>query len=336
MFTLKEMRDHYLAVDRDEYTGPVSREIDHFYNTELNLFEHWNEGGKPPRYHVVFTWNVMSMFAHDRDIYNNFILFGRGVFRRMVRHEVTKLAGQLALVVASAVVAQVVAPALLRSIGQNVLGMAACIITSVFPFAVYMIAGMVINTQYNYRLRESAFSASREMLERTKDLHNIFTEARATADQAETDFAMDGKKWGKWALYLTRLSMWIGARMEYMERFVQMELWRTHREVYFTEWARRIYTSLLIVMWCFEFAFLMISPSDAVASRLVGVVALICGCASSWFALRRWGTDPKDLITGMGIGKWVRHADLDVDDKIADQVRRDKERLVEYRSLTRH
>ena len=31
----------------------------------------------------------------------------------------------------------------------------------------------------------------------------------------------------------------------------------------------------------------------------------------------------------------MRYASLDVDDAVADQVRRDKERLVEYRALTR-
>ena len=37
----------------------------------------------------------------------------------------------------------------------------------------------------------------------------------------------------------------------------------------------------------------------------------------------------------LGIENWVRYASLDVDNAVADQVRRDKERLVEYRALTR-
>ena len=56
------------------------------------------------------------------------------------------------------------------------------------------------------------------------------------------------------------------------------------------------------------------------------------------------GTTTPDLIfpstacllqDKLGIENWVRYASLDVDNAVADQVRRDKERLVEYRALTR-
>ncbi|MEI9964921.1 MAG: hypothetical protein WDM92_09595 [Caulobacteraceae bacterium] len=62
-------------------------------------------------------------------------------------------------------------------------------------------------------------------------------------------------------------------------------------------------------------------------------LAIGLGLALSSYAL--WKT-PADLVKRtLTSGSWVRYADLDVDNVLGDQVRRDKERLVEYRSLNK-
>ncbi|RZJ34705.1 MAG: hypothetical protein EON86_19055, partial [Brevundimonas sp.] len=163
---------------------------------------------------------------------------------------------------------------------------------------------------------------------------NLFTSARAMADQAETQFQMDGKGWGQRAMYLTRLTMWIGARMEYLEKYVQMELWRVRRERYWMRWAQRIMTPLVFVVWLAVFL-LEPAPADAGAFRALQALAIVLGAGVSWLSYFRWRTPVAAIQDKLGVEGWVRYASLDVDNAVADQVRRDKERLVEYRALTR-
>jgi hypothetical protein len=64
-------------------------------------------------------------------------------------------------------------------------------------------------------------------------------------------------------------------------------------------------------------------------------VAMVLGVVVSWISYVRWRTPTEAIQDKLGVDGWVRYASLDVDNAVADQVRRDKERLVEYRALTR-
>ena len=59
------------------------------------------------------------------------------------------------------------------------------------------------------------------------------------------------------------------------------------------------------------------------------------GLLVSWLSYFNWQTPTAAVKDKLGVDGWVRYASLDVDNTIGDQVRRDKERLVEYRALTR-
>ena len=56
---------------------------------------------------------------------------------------------------------------------------------------------------------------------------------------------------------------------------------------------------------------------------------------SSLAGISEMSTTLKAIQDKLGAEGWVRYASLDVDNTVGDQVRRDKERLVEYRALTR-
>ena len=173
------------------------------------------------------------------------------------------------------------------------------------------------------------------MVQRTRELQNLFTNARALSDQAETQFQMDGKGWGQRALFLTRLVMWIAARMEYLEKFAQMELWRVRRERYWMRWVARITTPFVLLVWLAIFAFWPAPAANEAGFRILQLVALGMGLLVSWLSYFNWRTPTAAVKDKLGVEGWVRYASLDVDNTIGDQVRRDKERLVEYRALTR-
>ena len=193
----------------------------------------------------------------------------------------------------------------------------------------------ILFIQYRFRLENDSYQLSREIVQRTRELQNLFTTGRAMADQAETLYQQDGKAWGRRAMYLTRLTMWLGARMEYLEKYVQMELWRVRRERYWMRWLARLLTPMVFLAGVAGLALLPSPAGHDVAFRALQGLALVLSAAVSLLSYFQWQTPTSAVHDKLGVENWVRYASLNVDDAVADQVRRDKERLVEYRALTR-
>jgi hypothetical protein len=113
-----------------------------------------------------------------------------------------------------------------------------------------------------------------------------------------------------------------------------MELWRVRRERYWTRWVARFLTPAVFIIWLGVFLFEP-APVEAGWFRGLQVLAILLGGAVSTLSYFLWATPTAAIQGKLGVEGWVRYASLDVDDAVADQVRRDKERLVEYRALTR-
>ncbi|MBX9617429.1 MAG: hypothetical protein K2X25_17695 [Caulobacteraceae bacterium] len=324
----------YFTLD-PEAIQVISANIDQYYNQALDIFPFWETENKPDRFHVLFARQIEERFPVDADIRGRIFGYGRRVFDALRIHLLTKrLTQALALIGFSAMA--VLGPTVFadwtggqpQGLGLAVLGM---LITAGLFFGV----SSILFVQYRFRLENDSYELSREVVQRTRELQNLFTNARALSDQAETQFQMDGKGWGQRALFLTRLVMWIGARMEYLEKFAQMVLWRTRRERYWMRWVGRISTPLVLIVWLAVFA---VWPAPAVNEggfRVLQIVALLMAVVVSWLSYFRWQTPTAAVKDKLGVDGWVRYASLDLDNTIGDQVRRDKERLVEYRALTR-
>ena len=76
-------------------------------------------------------------------------------------------------------------------------------------------------------------------------------------------------------------------------------------------------------------------PADQTLFRVLQGLAAVISLGLSWGSYFRWRTPVNLVRDKFGSESWIRYATLNVDDSIGDQSRRDKERLVEYRSLTR-
>ncbi len=332
---VKAMQDDYLKATDPARIKAVSDLIDHFYDQDIDIFETWHTGTKPRRYHVLVAESTKAAFPPDRPLLERFEAYGRYVFGHMLVHERNRLFLQALLLILSILIVQVGAGLLESATRSAVFGGLIAVVGLAAVFGLYVFTGQMVQRQYRYELQNDALAASRPVLERTKDLHNIFTESRTLADQAETDFGGEAKGWGQRAKYLTRLSMWIGERMEYLEQFIQMELWRTRREWWFLKWASRIGLVLALGVWIVAFAVVEFMPGHAAATRVLAFLLPAIGGGAAWMSWRYWETPMDGMAEGLGVPRWVRHGDLNVDDSIADQVRRDKERLVEYRTLKR-
>lgn len=313
----------------------VSSHIDEYFNQPLDIFPFWETESKPDRFHVLFGRQIEERFPVDRDIRGRIHDYGRRVFRALVVHVSIKRISQAGALAAFALLAILGPSWFSQWTGTEGTGLALAAGAMVAVFGLFWALQAILFIQYRFQLENDSYELSREVVQRTRELQNLFTSARAMADQAETQFQMDGKGWGRRAQYLTRLTMWIGARMEYLEKYVQMELWRVRRERYWMRWAQRIMTPLVLIV---GLVLLALEPAPAAGEagfRALQALAAVLGVAVSWLSYFRWRTPVAAVQDKLGVEGWVRYASLDVDNAVSDQVRRDKERLVEYRALTR-
>ena len=313
----------------------VGSHIDEYFNQPLDIFPFWETDGKPDRFHVLFSRQIEERFPVDTDIRSRIHGYGRRVFKALLTHVTVKRLSQAGALVAFAALA-ILGPGWFTSwTGSEAMGLGLAAGAMIAAFGLYWGLQAVLFIQYRFQLENDSYELSREIVQRTRELQNLFTSARAMADQAETQFANDGKAWGQRALYLTRLTMWLGARMEYLEKHVQMELWRVRRERYWMRWAQRIMTPLVLIAGLTVLALEPAPATGEVGFRALQGLALVLGLLVSWLSYFRWRTPTAAIQDKLGVDGWVRYASLDVDNAVADQVRRDKERLVEYRALTR-
>jgi ABC-type multidrug transport system fused ATPase/permease subunit len=313
----------------------ISANIDEYFNQPLDMFPFWENEGKPDRFHVLFRRQIEERFPVDTDIRGRIYGYGRRVFNALRVHVLTKRLTQ-ALSIVGFVILAILGPTLFEGwTGSQAGGLGLAALSMLIVVGLFFGLSSVLFVQYRFRLENDSYELSREVVQRTRELQNLFTNARAMSDQAETQFSHDGKGWGERALFLTRLTMWIGARMEYLEKFTQMELWRTRRERYWMGWAGGLSVSAVLVIGLLIIGFWPVPGADEVGYRVLQGFAAVLALAVSWLSFYRWQTPMAAVRDKLGVEGWVRYASLDVDNTVGDQVRRDKERLVEYRALTR-
>lgn len=324
----------YFTMDPDAIQV-ISSNIDQYFNQALDIFPFWETENKPDRFHVLFSRQIEERFPIDQDIRGRIFGYGRRVFQALRMHVGIKRLTQALALVGFAAMA-ILGPTLFAQwTGGQPQGLGLAALGMLITCGVFYGVSAILFIQYRFRLENDSYELSREIVQRTRELQNLFTNARALSDQAETQFQMDGKGWGQRALFLTRLVMWIGARMEYLEKYAQMELWRVRRERYWMRWVGRITTPLVLILWLVIFAFWPAPDTNEIGFRALQALALVLGVGVSWLSYKLWQTPTAAVKDKLGLEGWVRFASLDVDNTIGDQVRRDKERLVEYRALTR-
>ena len=332
---LNPIQDSEYFSDDPEATERVSAHIDEYFNQPLDIFPFWESDGKPDRFHVLFARQIEERFPIDSDLRSDIYTYGRRVFDALRVHVAVKRLTQGLAMLAFGVLATLGPTWFSRWTGTDAAGAALAGGSMLVVFGLYWGIQSILFIQYRFRLENDSYQLSREIVQRTRELQNLFTTGRAMPDQAETKYQQDGKAWGLRAMYLTRLTMWLGARMEYLEKYVQMELWRVRRERYWMRWLARILTPMVFIAGVIILAAQSAPAGHEVAYRGLQALAVVLSAVVSLLSYFRWQTPTSAVQDKLGIENWVRYASLDVDNAVADQVRRDKERLVEYRALTR-
>lgn len=313
----------------------LSRRIDLYYNTPLDIFPFGETHSKPHRFHVLYVEQIAERFPDDARMREDIHVYGRLIFRWLLTYMFSKRVMQIAallgfaglLLADGSLFSGVIASPALQSVA---IGVAMLVIVGV-----YAGVSSVVFLQYRLGLENRSYSLSREIIQYTRALQNDYTTIRALPDQSETHFQSDGPAWGARSAFLIRLLMWIAARMEYLEKHVQVSMWRVRRERYWMDWAGGFLGVVLLGLWIGALSFLPVPKDGAVMFRGLQGLAIVLGVVVSWASFFRWRTPVTLVQDKLDPNSWIRYSTLDLDDTIGEQIRRDKERLVEYRHLTR-
>lgn len=325
----------YLSLD-PAVQKTLSDRIDLYYNNPLDIFPFDAAMHKPDRFHVMFERQIDERFPDDADTRQRIIDYGRNIFSSLLAYMIGKRLFQLATLGVLAFLASQ-GPTFFANLSPDPMLRVLITIAAMIGQALLFVAVMtLVFTQYRTALENRSYELSREIVQRTRELQNLFTTVKALPDQAETQFQMDGPGWGKRSALLMRLLLWVGARLEYLEKFTQVEMWRVGRERYWMNWAGGI---LAVVSTLVGMGAIALAPppagGDEIMFRVLQGVAAVIGLAVSYASYFKWQTPVNLVRDKFGSESWIRYATLNLDDIVGDQSRRDKERLVEYRSLTR-
>lgn len=320
-----------------ERKAELSAEIDRYYNTPLDMFPFSEHARKPDRFYDFYEASIDERFPGDRDIRDVISGYGRAFFGALVGYVAAKRV-LLALALAGLWLLAVDGPAIVAGLGLGGLVQVAAILAAMLLILpVYAGINALVFQQYRISLENRSYELSRLIVQRTRELQNLYTTLRALPDQEETRHVNAGKAWGERSAFLVRLMMWVAQRMEYLEKFIQVEMWRVRRERYWINWAGGVLVVLILAAWI---ALLLLQTGQTLAAapwafRLFQGVALVLGLGLAWASYHFWKTPLNLARDKLGSEAWIRYATLDLDNTIGDQISRDKERLVEYLNLNK-
>ena len=144
------------------------------------------------------------------------------------------------------------------------------------------------------------------------------------ADQLK-EWPNRSKKWAK-------VLFWLAMRLEYVERFVAIETWVMRRRHY---WLNRGALTMFVLTtigfiagmtWVGWSNFLEVHKAVDVIAY---IVAFAAGLGMLMFSYFHWNTPTTFLEENLQTENWTRYPDLELDEKIADQIFRDKQAILD-------
>ncbi|HEY0052231.1 MAG TPA: hypothetical protein VGB49_02335, partial [Caulobacteraceae bacterium] len=175
----------YLSLDKAKLHA-LSERIDLYFNTPLDMFPGSETNRKPHRFHVLFVDQIDARFPDDAPIRAQVAAYGRRVFSAMRLYMIGKRALQALALIGVAAFAWT-GPALFSGMGvEPMLALGLTVAAMLLVVGVFAAASAIIFTQYRIGLENQSYELSREVVQRTRDLQNHFTNTKAMPDQAET------------------------------------------------------------------------------------------------------------------------------------------------------
>jgi hypothetical protein len=169
--------------------------------------------------------------------------------------------------------------------------------------------------------------------EHVNKLTKNFIEFLADIDREEASNDMTDPQWTNRSAWWMILSMWVPKRIEYVEKFLQSEMQRLR--IFMLRSALAGYVAGFAVLFGFALAAavaLWLMPGALSWKLAMWLSAFVVSLVFTWFSLSS-SVKLADISAALGkepLGKSSRFADIDLHEKLGEQIRRDKEKLRQH------
>lgn len=187
---------------------------------------------------------------------------------------------------------------------------------------------------YRERLTISASKVSHGTSMRTKQLAKLFGELHFNVEDRRSKLVGDRRRdWPKEAGRWTVMAYWISQRLDYLERFIQIEMWRIRRAHYFVNRGGLILTWVIGLVLAGSLTGLLVAAvlRGGLDERWPFLIELALAAAASgymtWlsYAKRDWRT-PLSFVSGeLHPNDWERYSGLQLHTKLFEQAEKDKQ-----------
>jgi len=191
--------------------------------------------------------------------------------------------------------------------------------------------------RYRELLRASANAVSKSALGRTQSLYNLFGELMHQIDEEKMSLKDgDRRNWpreaGRWMV----MAYWVSQRLEYIERYVQIQMWRIRRAHFFVNRGGLAATWLIALGSVVAIGLAIWLNRDDLAHThqlkwpILGLVVLVIGYLNhASYATESWRT-PLGLVRDtLKTDLWASYGSLKMHERLGRQVHNDKQNLVE-------
>ena len=189
---------------------------------------------------------------------------------------------------------------------------------------------------YKNAQTESCKTLDKQAALRTKNLSNLISTLLPRIDKDQAELIARGriKDWPdrsrKWVL----LVYWLGRRQENLERYTQLEIWLIRRAFYAYKIMGSVTNHLTLLAELVGLAVplavvVWLKASDPVILA-VGAVMAAGLCIGQWrLTGKRWNTDLDLIEANIDVANWDRFEQVRLPERLADQVFRDKQYLLQ-------
>jgi hypothetical protein len=207
------------------------------------------------------------------------------------------------------------------------------IAVTVATLGLFLALTSVLYFLYYYSLSVSANAVGTLIIRRINDLAHLQSDLQGEMSRQDmVRISQSDERWPPQAAFMVKLVIWTSKRMEYVENYLQIEMWRINR---IQTWCRAIGTLV-------AFATLIAFAAVVLVPRLAGQVSLLGGAGSGpviamWVAallgfawsLFLFRTPPREIQTTLQ-KHILRLADTRLDKIIGELIEHDKSSAIGF------
>ncbi len=185
------------------------------------------------------------------------------------------------------------------------------------------------DSQLKSILESNGRTLANKVQERASELNRNFTQVLARIDREETNDNMANPEWTQRSAWWLKLSIWLPRRIEGIEMFLQSEMQRTRIFMLRSAWVGYAIAFALLLTLPLLAAFgVWLAPAHTTLPWLFWLGGSAAAFVFTLYSVRT-SIKLRDIAEALGkepLGRHSRFADLDLHNKIAGQIRGDKER----------